>query len=84
MADAKVIYNVKYNADQLNMEMAGITPPFGMLLFVMKGRAPADTTMGDICRAALPFLGCDLIAMVLIMAFPAVALWIPNLMRPIQ
>jgi TRAP-type mannitol/chloroaromatic compound transport system permease large subunit len=65
----------------LNIEMAGTSPPFGMSLFVMKGVAPEDTTMSDIYRAALPFLGCDLIVMVLLFIFPALALWLPTLMR---
>ncbi len=65
----------------LNIEMATTSPPFGGILFVMKGVAPPDTTMGDIFRAALPFLYCDLIAMALIIAFPAIALWLPALMR---
>jgi len=64
----------------LNIEMAMITPPFGLCLFVMKGVAPPGTTMGDIYRAALPFIGCNLIAMALIIAFPAIALWVPGLM----
>jgi TRAP-type C4-dicarboxylate transport system permease large subunit len=64
----------------LNLEMALSTPPFGMLLFVMKGSAPPDTSLGEICRAALPFLGCDLIVMVLIIAFPSIALYLPSLM----
>jgi len=63
----------------LSIEMSTTTPPFGMNLFVMKGVAPADTTMGDIYRAGLPFLGCDLIAMVLMLAFPPIALWLPGL-----
>ncbi|MCF8063090.1 MAG: TRAP transporter large permease subunit [Deltaproteobacteria bacterium] len=65
----------------LNLEIAFTTPPFGLLLFVMKGVAPEDTTMGDIYRAALPFIVCDLIAMALIMAYPAITLWLPGLMR---
>ena len=64
----------------LNIEMAMITPPFGLCLFVMKGVAPPGTTMGDIYRAALPFIGCNLIAMALIIIFPAIALWVPGLM----
>ena len=36
--------------------------------------------MGDIYRAALPFLGCDLIAMVLIMTVPELTLWLPSVM----
>ena len=39
------------------------------------------TTIGDIYRAGLPFLGCDVIAMALIIAFPAIALWLPAVMR---
>lgn len=64
----------------LNMEMGGTTPPFGLNLFVMKGVAPPEISMGDIYKAGLPFLGCDLIAMALIIAFPAIALWLPGMM----
>ena len=65
----------------LNIEMAGTSPPFGMSLFVMKGVAPKDTTMSDIYLAALPFLGCDLIVMILLFVFPSLALWLPSLIR---
>jgi tripartite ATP-independent transporter DctM subunit len=65
----------------LNVEMACTTPPFGVSLFVMKGVAPADTTMGDIYRAALPFLAIDFIVMVLMMVFPQMVLWLPGLIR---
>jgi len=61
--------------------MGLITPPFGLSLFVMKGVAPPDTTMGDIFRAALPFVFLQFIALGLIMAFPSIALWLPGLMR---
>lgn len=65
----------------VNTEMALVTPPFGMSLFVMKGVAPPDTTMGDIYRAALPFLGLMAVAMALIIAFPKIALWLPGIMH---
>ena len=65
----------------LNVEMATTSPPFGSGLYVMKGVSPPDTTMGDVYRAALPFLGCDLIAMALIIAFPQLVLWLPSIMR---
>lgn len=65
----------------LNIEMAGTSPPFGMSLFVMKGVAPKDTSMSDIYLAALPFLGCDLIVMILLFVFPSLALWLPSLVR---
>ena len=65
----------------LNMEMAVTSPPFGLSLFVMKGVAPPDTTMGDIYRAALPFLGCDLVVMIAMIFFPPLVLWLPGMMR---
>ncbi len=63
----------------LNLEMGLTTPPFGMLLFVMKGISPPGTRMADIWRAAAPFLLCDLTAMVMIICFPIIPLWLPNL-----
>ncbi len=63
----------------LNMEMATTSPPFGLSLFAMKGVAPPDTFMGDIYRAAIPFLVCDAIAMAIMILFPAVVLWLPGL-----
>ncbi len=63
----------------VNMEMASTTPPFGMLLYVMRGVAPPGTTFGDIVRAGLPFLLCDFTAIVLFIAFPILVLWLPNM-----
>jgi len=65
----------------INMEMANTTPPFGLLLFVMKGVAPKNTTMGDIYKAGIPFLLCDAAVMVLVMVFPQIALYLPGLIR---
>jgi len=64
----------------LNLEMAMSTPPFGILLFVMKSSAPPDTKLGEICLAAAPFLVCDLIVMILLIAFPSIGLFLPDLM----
>lgn len=63
----------------INEEMGLTTPPFGLILFVMKGVAP-NVKIADIYKAALPFLGCDLIAMTMIIAFPQIALWLPSIM----
>ncbi len=65
----------------LNLEMATISPPFGLSLFVMKGIASRGTTMMDVYRAALPFVALNLIVMALMIAFPAIVLWLPGLMR---
>jgi len=59
----------------INMEMATTSPPFGLVLFVMKGVAPEGTTMQDIYKAAIPFLIADLITIILIMFFPGILYW---------
>lgn len=64
----------------ISMQIGMTTPPFGLLLFVMKGCAGDDMTMGDMVRAAFPFLISDTISMLLIILIPAIALWLPNLL----
>jgi tripartite ATP-independent transporter DctM subunit len=63
----------------INIEIAGISPPFGLSLFVMKAVAPKGTTMADVYKAAFPFIGCSLLAMILIIVFPLIALWLPGM-----
>jgi tripartite ATP-independent transporter DctM subunit len=63
----------------INFEMGLITPPFGMLLFVMKGVAPDDIDMKDICYAAAPFILCEIAAMAMIITWPQLVLWLPSL-----
>ncbi len=63
----------------LALEISFTTPPFGLLLFVMKGVAPSDTTMRDIYMAAIPFIVCSLLLVGLLILFPALALWLPGL-----
>jgi len=65
----------------INCEMAGLTPPFGMNLFTMKAAAPKGITIEEIYRAAIPFVVIDLLVMALLLAFPVLAQWLPNLMR---
>jgi tripartite ATP-independent transporter DctM subunit len=63
----------------LALEISFTTPPFGLLLFVMKGVAPAGTTMRIIYTSAFPFIGCSLLLVALLIAFPQLALWLPSL-----
>lgn len=62
----------------LALEVGYTTPPFGLLLFVMKGVAPPGTTMREIYLAAMPFVGCVLLLMALIIVFPPLATWLPQ------
>jgi tripartite ATP-independent transporter DctM subunit len=61
----------------LALEVGYTTPPFGLLLFVMKGVAPPGTTMRDIYLAGMPFIACVLVLIGLIIAFPPLATWLP-------
>lgn len=62
----------------LGLEISFTTPPFGLLLFVMKGVAPPQTTMREIYTSALPFIGCSLVLVALLIVFPGIALWLPG------
>lgn len=63
----------------LALEISFTTPPFGLLLFVMKGVSPPDTTMREIYVAALPFIFCSLILVGLLILYPPLATWLPGL-----
>jgi len=61
------------------LEMSATTPPFGLLLFIMLGMVK-ETTLGEVALAAAPYLVCDLILVILLVAFPTIALYLPGLM----
>ena len=65
----------------ITMEMAFLTPPFGLLLFVMKGIASPDIRMSVVYKAALPFLAIEMFVLLLILIFPQISLWLPGLIR---
>ncbi len=65
----------------LAMEISLLTPPFGLLLFVMMGAAPKGTTMTMIVKSALPYMGCALLLLLLLIIWPEIALWLPSAMR---
>jgi len=62
-----------------NMEIAAVTPPYGMNLFIIKGISP-ETSMGEIFRGAIWFVIPMVLTMAIYIAFPQVALWLPNMM----
>ncbi len=62
----------------VNCETGMLTPPFGMLLFVMKGVAPPDITMQDIIRAAFPYILIYIASLAVLIAFPPLILWLPS------
>jgi len=62
------------------MQLGLLTPPFGLLLFTMKGVAPPSITMQQIYMASMPYIAMSLLILVLIFLFPAIATWLPALL----
>ncbi|MFC4667810.1 TRAP transporter large permease subunit [Seohaeicola nanhaiensis] len=60
------------------LEVGLITPPFGLLLFIMQSVAPAGVSMREIMVAIVPFILLELVGLGLIFAFPVIALWLPG------
>lgn len=63
----------------LALEISFTTPPFGLLLFVMKGVSPPGTTMAEIYSAAIPFMGCAMLLVAMLILWPELAVFLPNL-----
>lgn len=62
----------------VNLQTSFLTPPFGFALFYIKGVAPPEVTMGHIYRGIIPFVILQIIGLALVMAFPALATWLPS------
>lgn len=63
----------------VNMQIAYLSPPVGSSMYYLKGVAPPGITMGDIFRSVLPFVGLQLIGLSLIIAFPRIVMWLPEM-----
>ncbi|MDH5355606.1 MAG: TRAP transporter large permease subunit [Gammaproteobacteria bacterium] len=63
----------------MNMQVSYISPPFGPAAFYLKSVAPPDITLGVIFKSLWPFIILQLIAIMLVLSFPSIALWLPGL-----
>ena len=70
-----VWYGVLYT---ITCQIAYMTPPFGYNLFLMRAMAPPEITLADIYRSITPFVLVMVFGLGIVMAFPEVALWLPN------
>ena len=68
-------YGVLYT---ITTQIAYMTPPFGYNLFLMRAMAPPEISMRDIYRSIIPFVLVMVLALITIMVFPQIALWLPN------
>jgi len=63
----------------ISLEIGYLTPPFGFNLFYMKAIVPPEITMVDIYMSVIPFVGLQILGLVIVMIFPQIVLWLPNL-----
>jgi tripartite ATP-independent transporter DctM subunit len=63
------------------MEISFTTPPFGLLIYVMKGVAPESITLRQVYMAAMPFIVLELMVLALIFLVPELATWLPEMAR---
>ena len=62
----------------ITMEISLLTPPFGLLLYVMKGIAPVEVSLGQVIKSAMPFIFIELAVLALLIIAPEVATWLPE------
>ena len=62
------------------MQLGLLTPPFGMLLFVMKSVAPREIEMRQVWGAVTPYVVMGLLALAAVIAFPPIATWLPDVL----
>jgi TRAP-type mannitol/chloroaromatic compound transport system permease large subunit len=63
-----------------NLQIAFCSPPFSLSSFFLKSVAPKEVSLMDIYKGTMPFLGIQIVGLILVIAFPALSLWLPNLL----
>jgi TRAP-type mannitol/chloroaromatic compound transport system permease large subunit len=64
----------------LNLQTAFLSPPVAMAAFYLKGVAPPHVTLNQIFAGMMPFMGIQVLALVLLYVFPQIGLWLPNVL----
>lgn len=64
----------------MNMQISYISPPFGPAAFYLKGAAPKDISIADIFHSVWPYLGLQVLVLVIVSIFPEIVLWLPRTM----
>jgi TRAP-type mannitol/chloroaromatic compound transport system permease large subunit len=63
----------------VNMNISLLTPPYAYSIFYLKQVAPPEVTLMDIYRGVYPFIICQIFVLILVIFFPQIALWFPDL-----
>jgi len=64
----------------INLQTSFLTPPFGFALFYLRGVAPPSITTMDIYKGIVPFVGIQILGLVLLAVFPELAIWLPEVL----
>jgi len=64
----------------LNLQTAFLSPPVAMSAFYLKGVAPSHVTLNQIFAGMMPFMGIQVLAIILLYQFPAIGMWLPELL----
>ena len=78
----------KFNVDPLffgllvalNLQTAFLSPPVAMAAFYLKGVSPPHVTLNQIFGGMMPFMGIQVVALILLYVFPEIGLWLPHLL----
>jgi len=62
----------------LNLQTSFLTPPFGFSLFFLRGVAPPEIQTKNIYRGVLPYIGIQIIALIIVGFIPEIATWLPR------
>ena len=65
----------------INLQTSFLTPPFGFALFYLRGVTPAGVNTSDIYRGVIPFIGLQLLLLVLLIIWPGLATWLPEVLK---
>ncbi len=68
----------------LNLQTSFLTPPFGFSLFYLKAVAPPEIRIQDIYRGIIPFVMIQILTLILLILFPKLVTWLPDLMDRIN
>jgi tripartite ATP-independent transporter DctM subunit len=64
----------------INLQTSFLTPPFGFALFYLRGVAPANVKTSEMYRGVIPFIGIQLLLMLMLSIWPTLATWLPEIM----
>ena len=65
----------------MNLQTSFLTPPFGFSIFYLKGVAPKEITTAQLYKSVIPYVIIQLIALLLVILLPGLALWLPELIK---